>query len=765
MSDVGTCCDAPAVTTDAGYGCIQVRGARENNLRDVSVDIPKRALTVVTGLSGSGKSSLVFATIAAESQRLVNETYPPFLQSLMPRFGRPDVDAVENLSAAIVVDQGRMGTNARSTVGTATDVSALLRVLFSRLGQPAVWPASALGANDPAGMCPECEGLGRTSQVDVDALVDRDRSLDEGAIDFPNFAVDSWFWTIFAKSGFFDPATKLRDYTPEQWDTFLYRGEGKVQNGSMKSTYEGLIPKLKRLYLSKEPADLQPHVRRAVERITTTGPCPDCGGTRLNEAARACRIDGVSIADCSAMQVDELLGFVSQLQAPGLERVTGGLADCLRDLADIGLGYLSLDRASSTLSGGESQRVKMVRHLGSALTDITYVFDEPSVGLHAHDVQRLNELLLRLRDKGNTVLVVEHKPEVVAIADHVIDMGPGAGTSGGQVVYTGSVEGLREADTVTGRHLARHQPVAGTGRTPTGHLRIADARLHNLRGVTVDVPTGVLTAVTGVAGSGKSSLVLGCLPAQHPGVVVVDQSLTRGSTRSSTATWTGILEPIRKAFAKANGVKPALFSANSEGACPECNGLGLIYTDLAFLDTAVSVCETCEGRRFTAEVLTYTLRGKDISQVLAMPVVRAREFFPDTAIAPVLAALEDVGLGYITLGQPLSTLSGGERQRLKLAVEMAGDSAVYVLDEPTSGLHMDDVDRLIGLLHRLVDSGRTVVVVEHNLDVVSRADWVIDLGPGAGHDGGQVVFEGTPAQLLEARGSLTADHLRLRAAG
>jgi excinuclease UvrABC ATPase subunit len=741
-----------------GYGAIEVRGARENNLRDVSLDIPKRALTVVTGVSGSGKSSLVFDTVAAESQRLINETYSAFAQNFLPHHGRPDVDSMANLSAAIVVDQARMGANARSTVGTATDAAALLRILYSRAGEPRVWPASALSFNDPAGMCPECEGLGRSTQWDLDALFDTSRSLDEDPIRFPGHGKDSWPWTIIADSGFFDRGKRLRDYTDDEWRQLLWGEEVKLRYGKMNLTYQGLLVRMTRSFLTKDPAELQPHIRKAVERTTTSGPCTACGGSRLNQAARECRIDGVSIADCGAMQIDDLLAFVRRVRLPAVQQVLDGLAALLGDLVHIGLGYLSLDRSSASLSGGESQRVRMVRHLGSSLTDITYVFDEPTVGLHAHDVQRLNELLLRLRDKGNTVIVVEHEPETIAIADHVVDMGPGAGTHGGHVVYEGDVAGLRRSGTLTGRHLDRGRPLDRTPRTATGALRIDSARLHNLRDVTVDVPTGVLTVVTGVAGSGKSSLVLGCLPRQHPDVVVVDQKLSRGSSRSNTATWTGILEPVRKAFARANGVKPALFSANSEGACPECKGLGLIYTDLVHLDTAVSVCERCEGRRFTDEVLSYRLRGKDVSEVLAMTVDEARGFLTEKQVQPVLAALADVGLPYLTLGQPLSTLSGGERQRLKLAVEMTGEATVYVLDEPTTGLHMDDVDRLVGLLHRLVDAGRTVVVVEHDLDVVAAADWVIDLGPGAGHDGGRVVFEGPPA-VLAASGTLTGQHL------
>lgn len=749
------------------YGSIEVRGARENNLKNVSLDIPKRQLTVFSGVSGSGKSSLVFGTIAAESQRLINETYTAFIQSMMPQFGRPDVDSLANLSAAIIVDQQRMGANSRSTVGTATDAHPMLRILFSRLGTPHIGSASAFSFNTPEGMCEACEGMGRESSIDIGALVDRTKSLNEGALLFPTFAIDSWFWTIFVKSGLFDPDKKVGDFTDDEWEQFLYSGEAKVKTGTFSSTYEGLIPKFKRLYMSKDLDSMQPHLRRAVEKVVASASCSVCGGSRLSQAALSCTIsvDGGparNIADCAAMQVSDLAEFMRSIDEPSAAPMVATLCACLDNLVHIGLGYLSLDRESGTLSGGESQRVKMVRHLGSALTDLTYVFDEPSIGLHPHDVRKLGELLLRLRDKGNTVLVVEHKPEVIALADHVVDMGPEAGTGGGQVVYEGDVAGLAESGTLTGRHLGKHQAVKTDTRTAGGTLRIENADLHNLRNVTVEIPTGVLTAVTGVAGSGKSSLIRSVLPRQHEDVVLIDQGLTRGSKRSNPATYTGILDPIRKAFAKANKVNAALFSANSKGACPECKGLGLVYSDLVFMESVASVCEECEGKRFTAEVLGYELRGKNIADVLAMPVVEAREFFTEKAIRPMLDGLVDVGLGYVTLGQPLSTLSGGERQRLKLAIEMANEGRVYVLDEPTTGLHMNDVDNLISLLDRLVDSGSTVIVIEHNLDVVARADWVIDLGPGAGHDGGTVVFEGTPAELIQAEGSATGEYLAAR---
>jgi len=770
----------------ADWGAIKVRGARENNLRDISLEIPKRKLTVFTGVSGSGKSSLVFETIAAESRRLINETYTAFLQGFMGTPARPDVDSLENLSAAIVVDQERMGTNARSTVGTVTDAYDMLRVIFSRLGQPHIGPSSAFSFNIPAGtisgeitlekgrseteerqititggMCPECEGLGRVSSVDVDALVDRDKSLNKGAITFPNFQVGSWYHRVFIDSGFFDNDKPLRDFTDAEWERLLHGPEAKVKTELVNLTYEGLVDKIRRLYLVRDTDSLQPSLRAAVERIATFTNCPSCGGTRLNPLALSSLIEGKNIAECAAMQISDLADWLRALDAPGAGPMIEHLGAVLDTFVQIGLGYLSLDRESSTLSGGESQRTRMVRHLGSSLTDLTYVFDEPTIGLHAHDVQQMNGLLQRLRDKGNTVLVVEHDPEVMRVGDEVVDMGPGAGSHGGEVVFQGSYVELAASGTLTGRHLEVQQSLKEDVRTPSVSIPIRDANLHNLRGVSVDVPTGVFVVVTGVAGSGKSSLIHGCMPRKDPSVTVIDQSAIRGSRRSNPATYTAILDPIRKAFASANGVKPALFSANSEGACPECKGLGLIYTDLAFMAGVVSVCEVCEGRRFTDQVLGYRLRSQNIAEVLDMSVEEAAAFFTEKPVKVMLDRLADVGLGYISLGQMLNTLSGGERQRLKLAIEMSGDAEVYVLDEPTSGLHMHDVDNLIGLLDRLVDSGRTVIVIEHNLDVVARADWVIDLGPGAGHEGGKVVFSGPPADLVRS-GTLTGEHLRRR---
>ncbi|WP_067464664.1 ATP-binding cassette domain-containing protein [Actinomadura macra] len=751
---------APAPRTAAdSHDVIEVRGARENNLSDIDLDLPKRRLTVFTGVSGSGKSSLVFATIAAESQRLINETYTAFIQSFMPNLGRPDVDSLRNLSAAIIVDQERMGANSRSTVGTATDAHTMLRIVFSRLGEPHVGTSTAFSFNNAEGMCPECEGLGRATQIDIDELVDRDLSLNEGAVTVPNFAVDSWYWKVLAGSGFVDPDVKLRDYTDEQWNDFLYRPATKIKNSGINTTYEGLVVKVQRLYLGKDKESLQPHIRAFVDRAVAFSICRACDGTRLAPAALDSKVGGLNIAECSAMQISDLAEFVRGIDDPSVAPVLATLHDTLEALVEIGLGYLSLDRESTSLSGGEAQRVKMVRHLGSSLTDVTYVFDEPTIGLHPHDIRRMNNLLLRLRDKGNTVLVVEHKPETIEIADHVVDLGPGAGAAGGQVCFTGDVSGLRSSGTLTGRHLDHRARLRERVREPAGHLAIEGANLHNLKNVDVEIPLGVLTVVTGVAGSGKSSLIHGSLPGRE-GVVVVDQSAIRGSRRSNPATYTGLLDPVRTAFAKANGVKAALFSANSAGACPACKGIGVIYTDLAMMAGVASVCEECEGKRFTSEVLTYKLRGKDISEVLAMPVAEARAFFTGGQARAVLDRLADVGLGYLGLGQPLTTLSGGERQRLKLAIHMAEKAATYVLDEPTTGLHLADVDQLLALLDRLVDGGNTVIVIEHHQAVMAHADWIIDLGPGAGHDGGEVVFTGTPADLVAKGDTLTAHHLR-----
>ncbi|WP_432142575.1 ATP-binding cassette domain-containing protein [Streptomyces sp. bgisy084] len=741
------------------HGMIQVRGARENNLADISLDIPKRRLTVFTGVSGSGKSSLVFGTIAAESQRLINETYTAFIQSFMPSQGRPDVDALRNLSAAIVVDQERMGANSRSTVGTATDAQTMLRIIFSRLGTPHAGTSTAFSFNSAEGMCQECEGLGRVSAIDTGELLDTELSLNEGAITAPGFTVGSWYWQTLAHSGFFDPDVKLKDFTPAQWDDLLNKPSTKIKVGTSTISYEGLLVRVQRTYLAKDRAAMQPHIRAFVDRAVTFTDCGACGGARLNPAALGSRIAGRNIAECAALQISDLVTFVRGIDDPAVAPLVATLCHTLDSLVEIGLGYLSLDRESATLSGGEAQRVKMVRHLGSSLTDVTYVFDEPTVGLHPHDIQRMNDLLLRLRDKGNTVLVVEHKPETIAIADHVVDLGPGAGSAGGEICFTGDVAALRASGTLTGRHLDHRATLRASARRPVGELSISGANTHNLKDVSVGIPLGVLTVVTGVAGSGKSSLIHGSLPGRD-GVIVADQSPIRGSRRSNPATYTGLLGPIRTAFAKANGVKAALFSANSEGACPTCKGIGLVYTDLAMMAGVASVCEECEGRRFTPKVLTYTLRGKNISEVLAMSVAEAREFFPTGQARTVLDRLAEVGLGYLGLGQPLTTLSGGERQRLKLALHMAERGAVYVLDEPTTGLHLADVDQLLGLLDRLVDDGNTVIVIEHHQAVMAHADWIIDLGPGAGQDGGRVIFTGTPADLVATGDSLTARHLR-----
>ncbi|MFF5388026.1 ATP-binding cassette domain-containing protein [Streptomyces sp. NPDC013012] len=770
------------------HDLIRVHGARENNLKDVSIEIPKRRLTVFTGVSGSGKSSLVFDTVAAESQRLINETYSSFVQGFMPTLARPEVDVLEGLTTAIIVDQQRLGADPRSTVGTATDANAMLRILFSRLGKPHIGPPSAYSFNVPSvrasgaitvekgakkavkatfertgGMCTRCEGRGTVSDIDLTQLYDDSKSLDEGALTIPGYTVGGWNYRLYTESGLVDPAKPIRSYTKKEQEAFLHQEPTRMKIAGINMTYEGLIPRIQKSFLAKDKEGMQPHIRAFVERAVTFTTCPECDGTRLAEGARASKIGKVGIADACAMQISDLAAWVRGLDEPSVAPLLTALQLTLDSFVEIGLGYLSLDRPAGTLSGGEAQRVKMIRHLGSSLTDVTYVFDEPTVGLHPHDIRRMNDLLLQLRDKGNTVLVVEHKPEAIAIADHVVDLGPGAGTAGGTVCFEGTVEGLRASGTVTGRHLDDRASLKDAVREPTGALEIRGASAHNLRDVDVDVPLGVLTVVTGVAGSGKSSLVHGSLPAGED-VISVDQSPIRGSRRSNPATYTGLLDPIRKAFAKANGVKPALFSANSEGACPTCNGAGVLYTDLGMMAGTSSTCEDCEGKRFQASVLEHLLGGRDISEVLAMSVTEAGEFFASGEAATpaaqrILARLADVGLGYLTLGQPLTTLSGGERQRLKLATHMGEKGGIYVLDEPTTGLHLADVEQLLGLLDRLVDSGRSVIVVEHHQAVMAHADWIIDLGPGAGHDGGRIVFEGTPADLVAARSTLTGEHL------
>jgi len=745
------------------HDLIRVHRARENNLKNVSVEIPKRRLTVFTGVSGSGKSSLVFATIAAESQRLINETYSAFVQGFMPSLSRPDVDLLEGLTTAIVVDQERMGANSRSTVGTATDANAMLRIVFSRLGVPSAGPAFHYSFNLPAGACPRCEGMGTATDIDLTQLFDDSKSIAEGAITIPGYKTDSW-WTvgIFTESGFLDPHKPIRKYTKKERHDFLYKEPTKVKVKGVNLTYEGLIPKVQKSFLQKDKEALQPHIREFVERAVTFTACPECGGTRLNQAALASRIGGINIADACAMQISDLAEWVRGIAEPSVAPLLATLRQTLHSFVEIGLGYLSLDRPSGTLSGGEAQRTKMIRHLGSSLTDVSYIFDEPTVGLHPHDIQRMNGLLLRLRDKGNTVLVIEHKPATIAIADHVVDLGPGAGAEGGAVCFEGTVDGLRASDTLTGRHLGYRAALKPDSRKPTGRLEIRNATRHNLRDVSVDIPLGVLCVVTGVAGSGKSSLIHGSMP--KGGVVSIDQTPIRGSRRSNPATYTGLLDPIRTAFAKANGVQPALFSANSAGACPNCAGNGVIYTDLAMMASVATVCEECEGKRFQASVLECRLAGRDISEVLAMSVNEALAFFGSgaaktPAAQKILGRMADVGLGYLTLGQQLTTLSGGERQRLKLAIQMATDGGIYVLDEPTSGLHLADVEQLLGLLDRLVDAGKSVIVIEHHLAVMAHADWIIDLGPGAGHDGGRVVFEGLPADLAATRQTLTGQHL------
>jgi excinuclease UvrABC ATPase subunit len=780
--------ESPTQHLADSHDLIRVHGARVNNLKDVNIEIPKRRLTVFTGVSGSGKSSLVFDTIAAESQRLINETYSAFVQGFMPTLDRPEVDVLDGLTTAIIVDQERMGSNARSTVGTATDANAMLRILFSRLGQPHIGTSNAFSFNIPSvrgtgaitmergdgkterrsfsvtgGMCPRCEGWGSVSDFDLSQLYDDSKSLNEGALKIPGYSMDGWYGRIFSGSGFFDMDKSIRKFTKRELHDLLYKEPTKIKVEGINLTYEGLILRIQKSFLSKDVDALQPHVRAFVERAVTFTACPECGGTRLNDAARSSKIKGISIADACAMQISDLAGWVRGLDEPSVAPLLTSLGETLDSFVEIGLGYLSLERSSGTLSGGEAQRTKMIRHLGSSLTDVTYVFDEPTVGLHPHDIQRMNGLVLRLRDKGNTVLVVEHKPETIEIADRVVDLGPGAGTAGGSVCFEGTVDGLRASGTLTGRHLDDRASLKPSVRTPSGVIEVRGASAHNLQNIDVDIPLGVLVVVTGVAGSGKSSLIHGSVSARD-GVVSVDQTPIRGSRRSNPATYTGLLDPIRKAFAKANGVKPALFSANSEGACPNCNGAGVIYMELGIMAGVATTCAECGGKRFDASVLEYTFGGKDISEVLAMSVSEAEAFFGDgeariPAAHAILDRLADVGLGYLSLGQPLTTLSGGERQRLKLAIQMAEKGGVYVLDEPTTGLHLADVEQLLGLFDRLVDSGKSVIVIAHHQAVMARADWIIDLGPGAGHDGGRIVFEGTPAALVAARSTLTGEHL------
>ncbi len=771
------------------HDLIRVLGANENNLKNVAVELPKRRLTVFTGVSGSGKSSLVFDTIAAESQRLINETYSTFVQGFMPTLARPEVDVLDGLTTAIIVDQQRMGADPRSTVGTATDAHAMLRILFSRIGKPHIGSPQAFSFNVASisgagavttekagrttkerrefsvtgGMCSRCEGRGKVNDIDLTALYDDTKSLNEGALSVPGFSMEGWFGRILRGCGFFDPDKPIKKYTKKQMDDLLYREPVKLKIDGINLTYSGLIPTIQKSFLSKDREAMQPHIRAFVDRAVTFTTCPDCDGTRLSELTRSSKIKRINIADACSMQISDLADWVRGLKEPSVAPLLEKLLHTLDSFVDIGLGYLSLDRPSGTLSGGEAQRTKMIRHLGSSLTDVTYVFDEPTIGLHPHDIQRMNNLLRQLRDKGNTVLVVEHKPETIAIADHVVDLGPGAGTEGGTICFEGTVEGLRESDTSTGRHLDDRASLKDSVRNPTGRLEIRGADRHNLRKVDVDVPLGVLCVVTGVAGSGKSSLIHGSIPAEE-GVVSVDQTPIRGSRRSNPATYTGMLEPIRKAFAKANGVKPALFSANSEGACPNCNGAGVLYTDLGIMAGTATTCEECDGKRFQASVLEYTFGGKNISEVLGMPVAEAEEFFAEgegriPAAHAILSRLKDVGLGYLSLGQPLTTLSGGERQRLKLATHMGDKGGVYVLDEPTTGLHLADVENLLGLLDRLVDAGKSVIVIEHHQAVMAHADWIIDLGPGAGHDGGKIVFEGTPSDLVASGSTLTGEHL------
>lgn len=741
---------------------IEIHGARENNLKDISLRIPKQKITVFTGVSGSGKSSLVFDTIAAEAQRQLNETFTFFVQGFLPHYGQPDVDRIEHLNAPIIIDQKRVGGGSRSTVGTYTDIAVLLRLLFSRVGQPYVGPAYAFSFNTPQGMCPECEGIGKTVQLDLDKFLDRTKSLNDGAIQHPEFKVGKWMWKMYSLSGLFDNDKPIQDYTDDELHALLYGADVKVSFGEFGSKYEGLVERFTRMYIKKDRAAMSERNRAIFDQFTASQTCPVCQGARLNRDVLNCQIKGRNIAELSDMEATDLLKFLEDLTDPVAMRVAGRLIERLQHLVDIGLGYLSLSRETSTLSGGESQRVKMVRHLGNSLTEMLYILDEPTVGLHARDVARLNNLLIKLRDKGNTVLVVEHDPAVMAIADHVVDLGPKAGTHGGAVVFEGSYAALQHADTLTAQYLNQHLPIKQQVRKPAGYMTIRNARLHNLKNLTVNIPTGVLTVVTGVAGSGKSTLINDIFLNQHPDAIVIDQSRVTANRRSAPATYTGIMDDIRKAFAKANQVSASLFSFNSAGSCPNCNGLGVVYTDLAFMEGIVSTCEVCEGKRFKAEVLAYPLRGKSISDVLDMTVEDALDFFTEKTekqVNAVLRAMNNVGLGYLRLGQPLSTLSGGEGQRLKLATQLHKQGSVYVMDEPTTGLHLSDISLLMGINDRLVDAGNTVILIEHHLDVIRQADWIIDLGPEGGSAGGEVMFEGPPYALKRCEHSITAQFI------
>ncbi len=743
---------------------IEIHGARENNLKNVSLRIPKRKITIFTGVSGSGKSSIVFDTIATESQRLMNENFSMFVRNFLPKFAQPDADSIENLSMSIVVDQKRMGGGSHSTVGTITDINTILRMMFSRIGQPYVGHTNVFGFNDPQGMCPNCNGLGRKLDVDMDKFLDKSKSLNEGAILFPEYAVDSWGWSNLINTGLFDPDKKISKYTQKELNDLLYSEPIKVKTKigakDFNMTYEGIVNRFTNKYIKQDLKTKSERTQKQIEPFMTMGPCQLCKGTRLSQEVLKCKINGYNIADLTDMEIPELIEAVKKIKEPAAKPIVKALLERLGHLADIGLEYLSLSRETDTLSGGESQRVKIVKHLGSSLTDVIYIFDEPSVGLHPRDVHRMNELLQKLRDKGNTVIVVEHDPDVIKVADHVVDVGPHAGPQGGEIVYEGSYANLLKADTLTGQHMQQSVPLKNEFRKPSGKLTIKNAKVNNLQNVSVDIPPGVLTVITGVAGSGKSSLINEVFVRQHPDSIVIDQSAVGVNSRSNPATYTGIMDDVRKAFARANKVNASLFSFNSKGACENCQGLGVVYTDLSFFDSVKSPCEVCGGKRFKDEVLEYKLNGKSISDVLAMNVGQALEFFEIKEVTRKLQAMNDVGLDYLSLGQPLSTLSGGECQRIKLASELHKKGSIYIMDEPTTGLHMSDIGHLMEVINRLVDTGNTVIVIEHNLHIIKNADWIIDMGPEGGSKGGQVIFEGTPKQLLSAKRSITSQYLQ-----